>query len=172
MKKYFLLVIIMAVSVVFHAQSPEQRLKEKGIVLEEPGKPIANYVRAVRVGNLLFLAGSGPLKSDGNYITGKVGKDLTIEQGYEAAKLTAINHIAVLKFELGDLSRVKKFVKVLGMVNCTDDFTDQPKVINGYSDMMVEIFGEKGKHARSAVGMNALPRGMAVEVELIVEVVD
>ena len=170
MKKYFLFVIIMAVSVVFHAQSPEQRLKEKGIVLEEPGKPIANYVRAVRVGNLLFLAGSGPLKSDGNYITGKVGKDLTIEQGYEAARLTAINHIAVLKSELGDLSRVKKFVKVLGMVNCTDDFTDQPKVINGYSDMMVEIFGEKGKHARSAVGMNALPRGMAVEVELIVEV--
>ena len=170
MKKYFLLVIIMAVSVVFHAQSPEQRLKEKGIVLEEPGKPIANYVRAVRVGNLLFLAGSGPLKSDGNYITGKVGKDLTIEQGYEAARLTDINHIAVLKSELGDLSRVKKFVKVLGMVNCTDDFIDQPKVINGYSDMMVEIFGEKGKHARSAVGMNALPRGMAVEVELIVEV--
>lgn len=152
------------------AQTPEERLKEKGIILTTPGAPVANYVNVVRVGNLLYLAGKGPTKPDGTNITGKVGKELTIEQGYEAAKLCAINHIAVLKAELGDLSKVKRIVKVLGMVNCTDDFKDQPKVINGYSDFMVAIFGDKGKHARSAVGMNALPFDIAVEVEVIVEV--
>jgi enamine deaminase RidA (YjgF/YER057c/UK114 family) len=152
------------------AQDAEAKLKEKGIVLTAPTPPVATYVNAVRVGNLLFLSGKGPTKPDGSNITGKVGKDLTIEQGYEAARLTAINHLAVLKAELGSLNKVKRIVKVLGMVNCTDDFKDQPKVINGYSDLMVEIFGEKGKHARSAVGMNALPVGIAVEVEVIVEV--
>lgn len=152
------------------SQDAEAKLKEKGITLNTPGKPVANYVNAVRVGNLLFLAGKGPTKPDGSNITGKVGKDLTIEQGYEAAKLTAINHLAVLKAELGDLNKIKRIVKVLGMVNCTEDFKDQPKVINGYSDLMVEIFGEKGKHARSAVGMYALPMNIAVEVEVIVEV--
>lgn len=155
---------------VLTAQDPEAKLKEKGIVLPQPQQPVANYVNAVRVGNLLFLAGKGPTKADGTHITGKVGKDLSIEQGYEAARLTAINHIAVLKAELGDLKKVKRIVKVLGMVNCTEDFKDQPKVINGYSDLMVEVFGEKGKHARSAVGMNALPLNIAVEVEVIVEV--
>jgi enamine deaminase RidA (YjgF/YER057c/UK114 family) len=152
------------------AQDAESRLKEKGIVLNAPGKPVANYVNVVRVGNLLFLAGKGPTNPDGTNITGKVGKDLTIEQGYEAARLTAINHLAVLKAELGSLNKVKRIVKVLGMVNCTEDFKDQPKVINGYSDLMVEIFGDKGKHARSAVGMYALPSNIAVEVEVIVEV--
>lgn len=152
------------------AQTPEDRLKEKGIVLTTPGPPVANYVNAVRVGNLLYLSGKGPAKPDGTYVTGKVGKDLTIEQGYEAARLTAISHIAVLKAELGDLSKVKRIVKVLGMVNCTEDFKDQPKVINGYSDLMVAIFGDKGKHARSAIGMYALPFNTAVEVEVIVEV--
>jgi len=151
-------------------QDAEAKLKEKGIVLAAPSAPIATYVNAVRVGNLLFLSGKGPTKPDGSNITGKVGKDLTIEQGYEAARLTAINHLAVLKAELGSLNKVKRIVKVLGMVNCTDDFKDQPKVINGYSDLMVEIFDDKGKHARSAVGMNALPLGIAVEVEVIVEV--
>ena len=153
-----------------YAQDAEAKLKEKGIVLTPPGKPIANYVNAVRVGNLLFLAGKGPSKADGTYITGKLGKDLTIEQGYEAARLTAINHLAVLKTELGSLNKVKRIVKVLGMVNCEADFKDQPKVINGYSDLMVEIFGDKGKHARSAVGMCSLPMGMAVEVEVVVEI--
>ena len=153
-----------------NAQDAETKLKERGIVLTAPGKPVANYVNVVRVGNLLFLAGKGPTNPDGTNITGKVGKDLTIEQGYEAARLTAINHLAVLKTELGSLNKVKRIVKVLGMVNCTADFKDQPKVINGYSDMMVEIFGDKGKHARSAVGMNALPMNTAVEVEVIVEV--
>lgn len=152
------------------AQDAEAKLKEKGLVLNTPGKPVANYVNAVRVGNLLYLAGKGPTKPDGTNITGKVGKDLTIEQGYEAARLTAINHLAVLKAELGSLNKVKRIVKVLGMVNCTEDFKDQPKVVNGYSDLMVEIFGDKGKHARSAVGMYALPSNIAVEVEVIVEV--
>ncbi len=152
------------------AQDAEDRLKAKGIVLITPPAPVANYVNAVRVGNLLYLSGRGPSKTDGTYITGKLGRDLTIEQGYEAARLTGINHLSVLKTELGSLNRVKRIVKVLGMVNCAEDFKDHPKVINGYSDLMVEIFGEKGKHARSAVGMYALPFGMAVEIELIVEV--
>lgn len=154
------------------SQDAEAKLKEKGIVLTPPSAPVANYVNAVRVGNLLYLAGKGPNKPDGSYVTGKLGKDLSIEQGYEAARLTAISHLAVLKQELGSLNKVKRIVKVLGMVNCTEDFKDQPKVINGYSDLMVEIFGEKGKHARSAVGMYALPMNIAVEVEVIVEIVD
>jgi enamine deaminase RidA (YjgF/YER057c/UK114 family) len=152
------------------AQSPEQKLKEKGIVLPAPSKPVANYVNAVRTGNLIFLAGKGPKKADGTDIIGKVGKDLTIEEGYEAAKLVAINQLAALKAEIGDLSKVKRIVKVLGMVNCESNFTDHPKVINGFSDFLVEIFGEKGKHARSAVGMGSLPGNISVEVEMIVEI--
>ncbi|MBK7562671.1 MAG: RidA family protein [Chitinophagaceae bacterium] len=172
MKKYSLFLITVLIAQTMQAQTPEERLKEKRIILTTPSAPVANYVNLVRVGNLLFLSGKGPAKPDGSYITGKVGKDLTPEQGYEAARLAAISHLSVLKTELGDLTKVKRIVKVLGMVNCTDDFKDQPKVINGYSDLMVEIFGEKGKHARSAVGMNALPMGIAVEVEVIVEVED
>jgi enamine deaminase RidA (YjgF/YER057c/UK114 family) len=152
------------------AQDAETRLREKGITLNTPTAPIANYVNAVRVGNLLFLAGKGPAKTDGSYITGKVGTDLTLEQGREAARLTAINQLSVLKAELGDLNKIKRIVKVLGMVNCNPDFKDHPKVINGFSDLLVEVFGEKGKHARSAVGMCSLPNNMAVEIELIVEV--
>lgn len=172
MRKLLLILLGTGISLSLFSQTPEDKLKEKGIVLNTPGKPVANYVNAVRVGNLLYLAGKGPTKPDGSNTTGKVGKDLTIEQGYEAAKLTAINHIAVLKAELGDLKKVKRIVKVLGMVNCTEDFKDQPKVINGYSDLMVDIFGDKGKHARSAVGMYALPMNIAVEVEVIVEIED
>jgi len=171
MKKIFLLffsAVILSNALV--AQDAETKLKEKGIVLITPSSPVANYVNAVRVGNLLYLSGKGPTKPDNTTITGKVGRDLTVEQGYEAARLTAINHLAVIKSELGSLNKVKRIVKVLGMVNCTEDFKDQPKVINGYSDMMVEIFGDKGKHARSAVGMYALPFNMAVEVEVIVEI--
>ena len=171
MKKTFLLTFsLLFLSFGIDAQDAEKNLKEKGIVLTPPANPVANYVNAVRVGNLLFLAGKGPLKADNNYITGKVGRDLTIEQGYEASRLTAISHLAVLKNELGSLNKVKRIVKVLGMVNCTEDFKDLPKVINGYSDLMVEIFGGKGKHARSAVGMVALPFNMAVEIEVIVEI--
>ena len=148
---------------------PEAKLREMNIALPAPSAPVANYVKAVRTGNLIFLAGAGP-QTDGVYVTGKLGADLSVEQGYQAARLTGINQLAVLKAELGDLRKVKRIVKVLGMVNCAPDFTDQPEVINGYSDLMVQVFGEKGKHARSAVGMVALPRNMAVEVEMIVEV--
>src|SRR6188474_3373236 len=173
MKKIlFILFSICSLNIQSMAQDAEARLKEKGILLNAPGKPVANYVNVVRVGNLLFLAGKGPTKPDGSNITGKVGKDLTIEQGYQAAQLTALNHLSVLKAELGSLNKVKRIVKVLGMVNCTEDFKDQPKVINGYSDLMVEIFGDKGKHARSAVGMYALPLNIALEVEVIVEIED
>ena len=164
-----IIVILSLLSVGAFAQDAEQRLKEKNIVLTPPSKPVANYVNAVRVGNLLYLAGKGPKNADGTDIAGKVGKDLTIEQGYQAARSVAIQHLAVLKAELGSLNKVKRIVKVLGMVNCESGFTEQPKVINGYSDLMVEIFGEKGKHARSAVGMYALPNNIAVEVEVIVE---
>ncbi len=172
MKKYLLTLfttVFFMTSSTF-AQDPEQKLKDKGIILTATSQPIGNYVNVVRVGNLLFLSGKGPTKPDGSIIIGKVGRDLTLEQGYEAARLVAINHISVLKVELGNLNKVKRIVKVLGMVNATDDFTNHPKVINGYSDFMVEIFGEKGKHARSAVGMNSLPSGIAVEVEVIVEI--
>jgi enamine deaminase RidA (YjgF/YER057c/UK114 family) len=173
MKRIFILLIpVLVLSGSLSAQDAEARLKAKGIMLTTPASPIANYVNAVRVGNLLYLAGKGPQRADNTYITGKLGKDLTIDQGYEAARLTAISHLAVIKAELGSLNKVKRIVKVLGMVNCTDTFTDQPKVVNGYSDLMVEIFGEKGKHARSAVGMASLPMNMAVEVEVIVEIED
>ncbi|MCK6692630.1 MAG: RidA family protein [Thermoanaerobaculia bacterium] len=148
---------------------PEARLRDLGIVLPAPSQPVANYVHVVRTGNLLFLAGKGPSKPEGGYITGKVGTELSVEQGYEAARLTAIHQLAVLKAELGDLKKVKRIVKVLGMVNCNPDFANQPEVINGFSDLMVQVFGERGKHARSAVGMIALPRNMAVEIEMIVE---
>lgn len=150
--------------------NPEAKLKELGIELSTPSAPVANYVNAVRSGNLLFLAGKGPTRADGSNVTGKVGTDLTIEEGYEAGKLVAINHISVLKAELGDLKRVKRIVKVLGMVNCGPDFGDQPKVVNGYSDLMVAVFGDRGKHARAAVGMGSLPSNIAVEVETVVEI--
>ena len=152
------------------AQTPEENLKAKGIELPVLPHPTANYVNAVRTGNLIYLSGKGPLRKDGSYITGKLVKDLSIEQGYEAARLTAMIQIAVLKDMLGDLSKVKRIVKVLGLVNSSPDFYDQPKVINGYSDLIVEIFGEKGKHARSAIGVVSLPMNIAVEVEMIVEV--
>lgn len=170
MKKYALLFCLVMFSGFVFAQTPEQKLKELNIELFKPAAPMANYVRAVRTGNLIFLAGHGPTRADGTNIQGKVGKDLTIEQGYDAARQTGIALLSTLKSEVGDLSKVKRIVKVLGMVNCTEDFKDQPKVINGFSDLMVAVFGEKGKHARSAVGMYALPSNISVEIEMIVEV--
>ena len=124
----------------------------------------------VRTGNLLFLAGKGPQTEAGEYISGKVGRDLTVEEGYAAARRVGITQLGVLRSELGDLNRVVRIVKVLGMVNAADDFTDHPEVVNGFSDLMVEVFGERGKHARAAVGMGSLPRGIACEIELVVEV--
>lgn len=149
---------------------PEAKLKELGITLPTPPQPVANYVNGVRAGNLIFLAGKGPRYADGTEITGKLGQDVTIEKGYEGARLTAINQLSVLKKMLGNLNRVKRIVKVLGMVNSDPDFVDQPKVINGFSDLMVEVFGDRGRHARAAVGMATLPRGQSVEIELVVEV--
>ncbi len=150
----------------------EAKLEEMGIVLPSAGKPVANYVPSVRSGNLVFLSGHGPFTEDGTLITGKVGSDSTLDQGYEAARRVAIGLLGSLKAEIGDLDKVKRVVKLLGMVNCTSGFTDQPKVINGASDLIVGVFGDKGKHARSAVGMNALPMDISVEIEMIVEVED
>src|SRR5688500_2606298 len=147
MIKLLNLLMLLIFCVTVKAQEVEKRLKEKGIVLPENAKPIANYVSAVKSGNLLFLAGKGPLKSQGVYITGKVGRDLTNEQAYEAARLTGILQLAAIKEAIGNLDKVKRIVKVLGMVNCNADFTDHPQVINGFSDLMVEAFGEKGKPA-------------------------
>jgi enamine deaminase RidA (YjgF/YER057c/UK114 family) len=148
--------------------SAEENLKRKNIVLPSPPKPVANYVRAVRTGNLLYTAGSGPGPTAPR---GKLGRDLTVEQGYQAARETGLNLLAVVRESLGSLDKVKRVVKVLGMVNSADGFGDQPKVINGFSDLMVEVFGEEiGKHARSAVGMAALPNNIPVEIEMIVEV--
>ncbi|GAB5415770.1 MAG: hypothetical protein Cons2KO_33730 [Congregibacter sp.] len=150
--------------------TPEERLAALGIELPSPPSPVANYVNGVQTGNLIFLAGKGPRYPDGTEISGKLGSDLSIEQGYAAARLTAINQLAVLKSMLGDLSRVQRIVKVLGMVNSAPDFVDQPAVINGFSDLMVEVFGDRAKHARAAVGMASLPRAQSVEIELVVEV--
>jgi len=151
---------------------PEARLVELGITLPEPPSPVANYVNGVRTGNLIFLAGKGPKRADGTEVIGKLGAGVTIAEGYEGARLTAINQLAVLKDMLGDLDRVVRVVKVLGMVNSDPSFVEQPAVINGFSDLIVEVFGERGRHARAAVGMASLPRGQAVEIEMIVEVRD
>jgi enamine deaminase RidA (YjgF/YER057c/UK114 family) len=149
---------------------PEDRLRTLGITLPEPSSPVANYVNAVSTaGNLVFLAGKGPLRADGTYITGKLGLDLTVDEGYEAARLTAIRQLAVLKAHLGDLNRVRRIVKVTGMVNASPDFTHHPEVVNGFSDLMVAVFGNRGRHARAAVGMASLPRNIAVEIEVVVE---
>ena len=150
----------------------EARLKQLGIQLPPVPTPMANYVRSVRIGNLLFLAGHGPQKNGRQAFIGKVGRDLSVEEGQQAARLVGLNLLASTREALGSLDRVKRVVKVLGMVNSADGFGDQPKVINGFSDLMVEIFGDAGRHARSAVGMAELPFGIAVEIEMIVEVAD
>ena len=153
--------------------APEDKLKEMGITLPPPSAPAGSYVPAVRTGNLLFMAGSGPAnRPDGTRPTGKGGKDLSVEEGYEAARLVGINLLARLKEELGDLGKVVRVVKLLSMVNAVTDFTEHPSVANGCSDLMVEVFGERGRHGRSAVGMGSLPFNIPVEIEMIVEVED
>jgi enamine deaminase RidA (YjgF/YER057c/UK114 family) len=152
--------------------TPEERLRELGHVLPPAPKSIANYVGSVQTGNLLFLSGKGPDLAGGKTWQGKLGADYTIEEGYTAARNTMLNLLAVIKEDVGDLSRVGRVVKVLGMVNSVPDFTDQPKVINGASDLLVEVFGDRGRHARSAVGMASLPGGIPVEIEMIVELAD
>ena len=149
----------------------EDKIKKLGIALTPPAPPVANYVPAVSTGNLVYLSGKGPTQSDGTMMSGKVGSDLDIDQGYEAARLVGIQLLAALREHLGDLDRVSQVVKVLGMVNSSPDFEDHPKVINGCSDLLVSVFGENGKHARSAVGMGSLPGQIPVEIEMIVEVI-
>ena len=150
--------------------SIEDKLKELGIELQTPPSPVANYIPVQQTGNLIYLSGQGPRNESGDFISGKVGSDITAEEAYELARNTAINLVSAMKSYLGSLDKVKKIVKVFGMVNSTSDFTDHPKVINGCSDFFVEVFGDKGRHARSAVGMGSLPNNMAVEIEIIVEV--
>jgi enamine deaminase RidA (YjgF/YER057c/UK114 family) len=148
----------------------EERLAALGHKVPDPGAPVANFVNAVRSGNLVFVSGHGP-RRDGEYVhRGKVGKDVDVETGRQAAELVMLNCLGSLKAEIGDLDRVTRVVKLLGMVNCSPDFTDQPKVINGASDLLVAAFGEAGRHARSAVGMSSLPFDISVEIEMIVEV--
>lgn len=148
----------------------ESRLEQLGIQLAEPGEPIANYVKAVTTGNLVFVSGHGPRKPEGGWVIGKLGAELTLEDGYAAARLTAIDMLSSLKAEIGELDRVRRIVKVSGMVNADPAFTDHPKVINGCSDLLVEVFGDRGRHARAAVGMSSLPLGIAVEIEMVVEI--
>lgn len=151
----------------------EERLTELGIDLgEEPTPPVANYVPSVRTGDLVYLSGHGPDKPDGSQVVGKVGKDITLEEGQKAARLTGISLLTSLKAEIEDLNKVKRIVKVFGMVNAASDFAEHPQVINGFSDLMVDVFGEKGKHARAAVGMGSLPGNIPVEIDMIVEVAD
>ncbi|HEY3118878.1 MAG TPA: RidA family protein [Chloroflexota bacterium] len=149
----------------------EARLQELGIQLPNPPEPVANYVSAKRVGNLLFVAGHGPAHDkDGNRPLGKVGRDLSLEEAYQAARSAGLSLLATLRAELGSLDHVRQLVKVLGMVNCSPGFNQTPAVMNGFSDLMVEVFGEAGRHARSAVGMAELPSDIPVEIEMIVEV--
>jgi enamine deaminase RidA (YjgF/YER057c/UK114 family) len=159
-------------SVVFAQKKvdPEDQLKKLGIELPTPSKPVANYVKYVRTGNLIFLSGHGPCNLEG-IPKGQLGDELTIEQGYAAARQAGICLIATLKDAVdGDLNKVVRIVRVFGLVSSTDTFTDQPKVMNGCSDLMVEVFGDKGKHVRAAVGTNVLPFNIPVEIEMVVEV--
>ena len=148
----------------------EEKLQEMGLSLSAPSAPLANYIPAVRTGNLVFLSGVGPRTSDGQTATGKVGRDLTVEQAQEAARQCALNLLANLKGIIGDLDKVTHVVKLLGMVNAVPEFGEHPQVINGCSDLLVALFGEKGRHARAAVGMGSLPNGIPVEIEMVVEV--
>ena len=147
--------------------TPEERLAALGLTLPAVPTPMANYVPYRLAGNLLFLSGQGPKRADGSFMVGRLGKDASVEQGYEAARLTGLQLLAVAKAALGELSRVEAVVKLLGMVNAEPDFGDHPKVINGCSDLMVEVLGEAGRHARSAVGMGSLPNRIMVEIEAI-----
>ena len=150
--------------------TPEERLAALGLTLPAVPTPMANYVPYRLAGNLLFLSGQGPKRADGSFMVGRLGKDASVEQGYEAARLTGLQLLAVAKAALGELSRVEAVVKLLGMVNAEPDFGDHPKVINGCSDLMVEVLGEAGRHARSAVGMGSLPNRIMVEIEAILQI--
>jgi enamine deaminase RidA (YjgF/YER057c/UK114 family) len=168
MKKQAFIITLLTFTLInsIQAQTPEERLEELGIELSEPKAPVANFVNWRQVGNVLYLSGTG------TSVYGKLGEDLTVEEGYEAARLAGIQILSKLKAAVGDLSKIKQFVSVQGMVNSSPGFYDQPKVINGFSDLMVEVFGEKGKHARAAIGVAALPFNMAVEIVVTLELKD
>ncbi len=150
--------------------SAETRLAALGIALPDPPRPMANYVPFRIGGGLLFLSGVGPRRADGSSITGIVGGELSVQQGYEAARLCGLNLLANMRAALGSLDRVDTILKVLGMVRATPEFGEQPEVINGCTDLFVEVFGDAGRPARSAVGMGSLPRGIAVEIEAVVAI--
>ena len=150
--------------------SAERRIADLGITLPNLPKPMANYVPFVRSGNLLFISGQGPRTLDNKFLTGKVGKDITAAEAYEHARLVGINLLAVVYHAQNGFETVVRVVKLTGFVNATDDFRDHPKVINGCSDLLVEVFGETGRHARSAVGFSGLPENISVEIEAIFEV--
>ncbi|HLF79721.1 MAG TPA: RidA family protein [Dehalococcoidia bacterium] len=148
----------------------EEKAKELGLDLSNPSAPVAAYVSAVRTGNLVFLSGTIPVRADGSRIEGKVGADLTLEQGYDAARLTAVGLLARLRAEVGSLDKVQRIVKLTGFINAPPEFTQHPQVMNGASDLMGEVFGDAGRHARAAVGMGSLPFNVAVEIEMVAEV--
>lgn len=150
----------------------EQRLSQLGLQLAAPPPPVARYVGAVRTGNLVVVSGHGPYRAGQYHYIGKVDSEVTVDQAREAARLTIMNSLASLKAEIGSLDRVTRIVKLLGMVNSDPNFRRQPEVIDGASEILEEVFGERGKHARSAVGMGALPMGIAVEIEIMVEIED
>lgn len=149
---------------------PEEKLKQLGLSLPGVAAPIANFVNYRLVGDMLYLSGQGPREADGTLHQGVLGRTLGVEEGYRHARQVGLNLLAVTKAALGDLDRVAGWVKLLGMVNAAHDFTEHPKVINGCSDLLVEVFGSRGAHARSAVGFSSLPGGISVEIEAIVQV--
>ena len=150
--------------------TPEEKLRELGLNIPEASTPVANYVPYRWAGNLLYISGQGPKRPDGTYRVGRLGKNASVEDGYAEARLTGLQLLAVARSAVGELSRIESVIKLLGMVNAEPEFTDHPKVINGCSDLLVEVLGEAGRHARSAVGMGSLPNGMMVEIEAILQV--
>ncbi len=171
MNKLISLLLFAAISIGSYAQSPAENLAKMGVTLPEPSEPVANYVKFVRTGNLIFISGHGPC--GGEFKRGKVGVDLTKEEAYDAARLTGLCMVSTLNMALdGDLNKVKRVVRVFGMVNAPEDFKDHSFVINGASDFITEVFGDKGKHVRAAVGMSSLPSAIPVEIEMLVEVED
>ena len=150
--------------------TPEEKLRELGLTLPEASTPVANYVPYRWAGNLLYLSGQGPKRPDGTYRVGRLGKNASVEDGYAEARLTGLQLLAVARSAIGELSRIESVIKLLGMVNAEPEFADHPKVINGCSDLLVDVLGEAGRHARSAVGMGSLPNGMMVEIEAILQI--
>lgn len=166
--KYIFLLIVGMISIC-HAQDPNKKLQELGIQLTELKPPVANYVKAVQTGKLLYLSGHIPDEVAGKKTRGKIGSQLTVEEGKEAARITTIGLLSTLQYYAGNLNNVKRIVKVNGMINADLAFTQHPAVMNGCSDLLVEVFGDAGRHARAAVGMASLPFDAAVEIEMIVE---